>query len=75
MSKDLQVSYRPIDEIVPYARNARSHSKGQIKQLTASINSSLVLIGLPSGGGCPPVLIHGHWRAALRHRRCGGSPS
>jgi DNA modification methylase len=35
----LQVSYEEIQNLVPYARNARTHSKCQIRQIAASIKT------------------------------------
>ncbi len=35
--KGLQIEYRNVDELIPYARNARTHSNEQIAQLAASI--------------------------------------
>ena len=34
---ELQITYRSVDELVPYARNARTHSEQQIDRLAASI--------------------------------------
>ena len=34
----LAVEYRPIDSIVPFAKNARKHSRAQIKKLQRSLN-------------------------------------
>ncbi|MGE0667874.1 MAG: DNA methylase N-4, partial [Sphingomonadales bacterium] len=34
---DLQVIHRPIGSLTPYARNPRTHSKKQIKQIAAAI--------------------------------------
>jgi DNA modification methylase len=31
------VAYRPIDSLIPYARNARTHSAAQVEQLVASM--------------------------------------
>lgn len=39
MSNNLKIDYRPIDEVTPYARNARRHSKAQIQQLADSIKA------------------------------------
>src|SRR4051794_13034454 len=33
----LQVTYRPVRELAPYARNARKHSKQQVRQIADSI--------------------------------------
>lgn len=34
---DLELIYKPIDEIIPYAKNSRTHSKSQVAQIAASI--------------------------------------
>lgn len=34
----LEVKYRNTDELIPYARNARTHSESQIAQIAASIS-------------------------------------
>ncbi len=34
---DLQITYRPLDELVPYARNARMHSEEQVAQIAGSM--------------------------------------
>ena len=33
----LQVEYRPISALIPYARNARTHSDAQVAEIAASI--------------------------------------
>ena len=33
----LKIKYRPVDSLVPYARNARTHSAAQVSQLAGSI--------------------------------------
>lgn len=33
----LTVEYRPLDKLIPYARNARTHSPEQVAQIAASI--------------------------------------
>lgn len=57
---DLAVVYRPIGELIPYARNARTHSAEQVAQIAASIAefgwTNPVLIDEESG------LIAGHAR-------------
>ena len=35
----LKVTYEAIQNLVPYARNARTHSKRQIRQIAASIGA------------------------------------
>lgn len=57
---DLQVVYRPTAELVPYARNSRTHSPEQVAQIAASIRefgfTNPVLIDEDSG------VIAGHGR-------------
>src|SRR3954452_16646392 len=57
---NLQVKYRPVAELLPYARNARTHSKQQIEQLVASMRefgfTNPILVD--AGGG----IIAGHGR-------------
>jgi ParB-like chromosome segregation protein Spo0J len=35
---DFSVTYLPVDTLVPFARNARTHSKKQIRQIANSID-------------------------------------
>lgn len=35
----LQVEYWPLDRLVPYARNARSHSEAQVAEIAGSIRA------------------------------------
>ena len=64
---DLKVEQIPVDKLVPYARNARTHSEDQIDQIAASISEfgfvNPVLISEDKG------LIAGHGRlmAAISH--------
>lgn len=37
MSPNLQIEYRAIDSLLPYARNPRTHSPAQINKIAASI--------------------------------------
>lgn len=57
----LNIEYKPLQELIPYARNARTHSQDQVKQIAASIREF---------GFCNPILIStgsdivaGHGRA------------
>jgi ParB-like chromosome segregation protein Spo0J len=59
---DLAITYRNLSELKPYARNARTHSRAQIKQIADSITRF---------GFTNPILIDdddriiaGHGRAA-----------
>ncbi len=62
MKTDLQVEQWPVERLIPYARNARTHSDEQIAQVAASIIefgwTNPILI---SGDG---VIIAGHARLA-----------
>jgi ParB-like chromosome segregation protein Spo0J len=59
---------RPIDQLVPYANNARTHSDAQIEQIAASIREfgfvNPILIGTDNG------IIAGHARS-LAARKLG----
>ena len=39
MKKQLEVEYLPIAVFIPYARNARTHSREQIKQISKSMQT------------------------------------
>ena len=56
----LQIDMLPVDRLVPYIRNARTHSEDQIAQIAASIAefgfTNLILIGEDE------VIIAGHGR-------------
>lgn len=36
-TKQLEITYRPTSELIPYARNSRTHSEEQVAQIAASI--------------------------------------
>ena len=50
MPANLRIKYLPVDELVPYARNARTHSEAQVAQIAASIEEF---------GWTNPVLVNG----------------
>ncbi len=50
MAGELQIEYRPVEALVPWARNARTHSEEQIAVLAASIEEF---------GWTNPVLVNG----------------
>src|SRR5712664_2209160 len=58
----LQVEYWPLDRLIPYARNARTHSPAQVAEIAGSIRafgfSNPILVG--EGGD----VIAGHGRLA-----------
>lgn len=61
-SSELSIAYRNINELIPYARNARTHSKRQIRQIADSIAAfgfnSPVLLNKGS------TIVAGHGRVA-----------
>ena len=54
---DLAIAWRPLGELIPYARNPRTHSDAQVAQIAASIREF---------GWTNPVLVDGDER---HHRR------
>jgi hypothetical protein len=46
----LRVEYRPLENLIPYASNARTHSEAQVAQIAASIKEF---------GWTNPVLVDG----------------
>jgi ParB-like chromosome segregation protein Spo0J len=50
MQETLQLTYRPVEVLLPYARNARTHSDAHIAQIAASIREF---------GWTNPVLVDG----------------
>lgn len=67
----LQVEYWPLDRLIPYARNARTHSAAQIAEIAGSIRafgfSNPILVGDVGD------VIAGHGRLAAMKTWCGRS--
>ena len=66
MTPGLKVEYWPIDRLIPYARNSRTHSDAQVAQVAASIKEF---------GWANPILVDGqnvvvagHARLAAAHK-------
>ena len=59
-NRNLKVEWRALDDLVPYARNARTHSDGQITQIANSIKAF---------GWTNPVLIDGAGGIIAGHGR------
>lgn len=57
---ELQVEYRYVDSLIPYARNARTHSDEQVSQIAASIQEF---------GFNNPILVDGHKGVIAGHGR------
>jgi ParB-like chromosome segregation protein Spo0J len=60
MAQRLKIAYRPVADLIPYARNSRTHSEAQVAQIAASIRefgfTNPVLIDEQAG------IIAGHGR-------------
>ncbi len=63
MSEKLKIVYRPLQELSPYAHNARTHSPEQVAQLVESIKQF---------GGTNPVLIDEKGEIIAGHGRVSG---
>ncbi len=57
---ELHVEYRRVDSLIPYARNARTHSDEQVAQIAASIREF---------GFNNPILVDGHKGVIAGHGR------
>jgi DNA modification methylase len=60
MGLDLVVEQRPLESLIPYARNARTHSEGQVAQIAASIREF---------GWTNPILVDGDNGVIAGHGR------
>src|SRR5438105_15411615 len=47
----LKIEHRPVDGLIPYAKNARTHGDAQVAEIAASIRSS---------GWTSPILVDGN---------------
>jgi DNA modification methylase len=63
---DLAIAWRPLGELIPYARNPRTHTDAQVAQIAASIRefgwTNPVLVDAASG------IIAGHGRVLAAHK-------
>jgi DNA modification methylase len=60
MTDKLRIEYRRVDALIPYARNSRTHSDGQVAQIAASIREF---------GFTNPVLVDGENGIIAGHGR------
>jgi ParB-like chromosome segregation protein Spo0J len=58
--EELKIEYRSIEELIPYARNSRTHSDAQIAQIAASIKEF---------GWTNPILVDGENGIIAGHGR------
>ena len=65
---DLQIAWRPLGELIPYARNPRTHSDAQVAQIAASIRG--IRLDQPRAGRRRNGIIAGHGRV-LAARKLG----
>ena len=60
MTEDLEITYLPLDGLIPYVNNSRTHSEAQVAQIAASIKEF---------GFTNPVLIDGQGSIIAGHGR------
>jgi DNA modification methylase len=60
VERDLAVTYRPLAELIPYAKNARTHSDAQVAQIAGSIREF---------GWTNPILVDGRNGVVAGHGR------
>ena len=66
MKTDLQIEQWPVDRLIPYAKNSRTHSERQIDQVVASIKEFGFVN--PILAGKDGVIVAGHARLAAARR-------
>jgi DNA modification methylase len=65
---ELQIEQWPVDRLIPYAKNSRTHSERQIAQVMASITEFGFVN--PILAGKDGVIVAGHARLAAARRLC-----
>lgn len=60
-NEKLEIIYKPVDDLIPYARNARTHSESQVAQIASSIKEF---------GFTNPILLDGENGIIAGHGRC-----
>ena len=61
---ELEIVYRPLEQLKPYARNARVHSKAQVRQLAKSMKQFGFTAPLIIDEDCSVLAGHGRLEAA-----------
>ena len=61
---DLQIAWRPLGELIPYARNPRTHSDAQVTQIAASIREFGWTVPILVDGANGIIAGHGRMLAA-----------
>ena len=59
-ASELEIEYRPLERLIPYVRNARTHSDAQVAQIAASIREF---------GWTNPILVDGDSGVIAGHGR------
>ena len=62
----LQIEYWPLDRLIPYARNARTHSPGQVAEIAGSIRAFGFSNPILVGEGADIIAGHGRLAAARK---------
>ncbi len=62
----LKISYKRVADLLPYARNARTHSDAQIAQIAASIREFGFTQPILLDGENGIIAGHGRWQAAFK---------
>ena len=65
-SKDLQVVYQPVADLIPYVSNARTHSEDQVAQIAASIREFGFTNPILVDGSNGIIAGHGRLQAARK---------
>src|SRR3954451_8361291 len=60
----LQIEYWPLDRLIPYARNARTHSPAQVAEIAGSIRAFGFSNPILVGEGADIIAGHGRLAAA-----------
>src|SRR3954447_21387315 len=60
----LQIEYWPLDRLIPYARNARTHSPAQVAEIAGSIRAFGFTNPILVGEEGDVIAGHGGWAAA-----------
>src|SRR5918994_608810 len=63
---NLRVEYRPVETLVPYAKNARTHSDAQVAEIAASIRAFGWTNPILVDGGNGVIAGHGRLLAARK---------
>ena len=63
---DIEFSYRPIDDLIPYVSNARTHSETQVAEIAGSIRQFGFLVPILIDDNGTVIAGHGRLQAARK---------